>query len=159
MQLVHMCIAGGATFGPSSPFDNRIHPQQKQMPGKEKATEQQTLVVERIKQYPGLQQVDRAVMVLVPGKHFPQLTLAEQKVDYEGTAVEHGLRHAFGLYRKAWGLAHTGAQHLLHRLRLVRAPLAVPDSGMLVLACAVACSLSFNVIFSLCISSSSPPSS
>ena len=37
------------------------------------ATTQQTLGVEVIKQYPGLQQVERAVKVMVPGKHFPQL--------------------------------------------------------------------------------------
>ena len=41
---------------------------------------------EVIKQYPGPQQVQRAVKVNVPGKHFPQLQPAEQKVDYEGTA-------------------------------------------------------------------------
>ena len=80
------------------------------MSAAKKATQQQTLnhQIERIKQYPGQQQVDRAVKVDVPGKHFPQLTTAEQKLDYEGTAVEHGQRHAFGLHRKAWGSAHTG---------------------------------------------------
>ena len=35
---------------------------------------QQSLDVERIRQHPGQQQVDRAVKVdVVPGKHFPQL--------------------------------------------------------------------------------------
>ena len=78
------------------------------MSAAKKATQQPSLGFESIKQYPGLQQVDRAVKVLVPGKHFPQLTSAEQNVYYEGTAVEHGLRHPFGLHRKAWGAAHTG---------------------------------------------------
>ena len=80
------------------------------MSAAKKATQQQTLnhQIERIKQYPGQQQVDRAVKVDVPGKHLPQLTPAEQKLDYEGTAVEHGQRHTFGLHRKAWGAAHTG---------------------------------------------------
>ena len=78
------------------------------MSAAKKATQQPTLEIERITKYPGQQQVDRAVKVDVPGKHFPQLTPAEQKLDYEGTAVEHGQRHAFGLHRKAWGAAHTG---------------------------------------------------
>jgi len=46
---------------------------------------QGALEIERIKQYPGLQQVQRAVVVNVPGKYFPQLQAAEQKVDYSGT--------------------------------------------------------------------------
>ena len=73
------------------------------------ATAQQSLLeVERIRQYPGQQQVDRAVTVGVPGKHFPQLSPAEQRIDYEGTAVEYAPRHKFSVHRKAWGPAHTG---------------------------------------------------
>ena len=49
---------------------------------------QQSLEVERIKQYPGPVQVTRAVKVKVPGKHFPQLQPAEQRLSYVGTAVE-----------------------------------------------------------------------
>ena len=37
------------------------------------AAVQQSLDVERIRQHPGQHQVDRAVKVDVPGKHFPQL--------------------------------------------------------------------------------------
>ena len=73
-----------------------------------KATVQPKLNVEVVKQYPGQQQVDRAVKVMVPGRHFPQLEESEQRVNYEGTAVEHRQRHAFGIHRKAWGAAHTG---------------------------------------------------
>ena len=65
-------------------------------------------VVERIRQHPGQQQVDRAVKVDVPGKHFPQLQAAEQKIDYAGTAVEYAERHKFSIHRKAWGNAHVG---------------------------------------------------
>ena len=54
---------------------------------------QGALEIERIKQYPGLQQVQRAVVVNVPGKHFPQLQAAEQKVDYSGT--RYGRRAEF----------------------------------------------------------------
>ena len=36
------------------------------------------------------------------------LSAAEQAVSYKGTAVEHALRHSFGIHRKAWGAAHTG---------------------------------------------------
>ena len=78
------------------------------MPPAQKTAVQQSLNVEIIKQYPGQQQVDRGVKVNVPGRHFPQLEAAEQRVDYEGTAVEHRLRHQFGIHRKAWGAAHTG---------------------------------------------------
>ena len=67
-----------------------------------KATVQPKLNVEVVKQYPGQQQVDRAVKVMVPGRHFPQLEESEQRVNYEGTAVEHRQRHAFGIHRKAW---------------------------------------------------------
>jgi hypothetical protein len=56
---------------------------------------QMTLEVERIRQHPGPQQVQRAVVVNVPGKHFPQLQVAEQKVEYPGTAVEFKERHSF----------------------------------------------------------------
>ena len=61
-----------------------------------------------IKQYPGPLTVSRAVKVDVPGKHFPQLTGAEQKASYTGTAVEFTERHTFARHLKAWGAAHTG---------------------------------------------------
>ena len=56
---------------------------------KQAAAVQQSLndVVERMRQHPGQQQVDRAVKVDVPGKHFPQLQAAEQKIDYAETAL------------------------------------------------------------------------
>jgi hypothetical protein len=60
------------------------------------------------KQHPGPQQVQRAVKVSVPGKHFPQLQPSEQKVDYEGTAVEFAEKHKFPKHGKAWGAEHTG---------------------------------------------------
>ena len=44
----------------------------------------------------------------MPGKHFPQLQPAEQKVDYEGTAMEHAERHQFASHARAWGAAHKG---------------------------------------------------
>ena len=37
-------------------------------------------------------------MVDVPGKHFPQLTGAEQNASYAGTAVEFTERHMFARY-------------------------------------------------------------
>ena len=64
--------------------------------------------VERVKQYPGLQQVMRKVKVDVPGKHFSGLQAAEQKKMYSGTAVEYAERHSFDRHLKAWGAAHTG---------------------------------------------------
>jgi hypothetical protein len=73
-----------------------------------KATTQAALDVEIIKQHPGPVQVQRAVKVMVPGKHFPQLQPSEQKVDYEGTATEYADRHKFEKHGKAWGGAHTG---------------------------------------------------
>jgi len=51
-----------------------------------------------IKQYPGPLTVSRAVKVDVPGKHFPQLTGAEQNASYAGTAVEFTERHTFARY-------------------------------------------------------------
>jgi hypothetical protein len=69
-----------------------------------KATTQTALEVEIIKQYPGPQQVQRAVKVNVPGKHFPQLQPAEQKVDYEGVATEFSEKHKFAQHAKAWGI-------------------------------------------------------
>ena len=68
----------------------------------------QDMDVAVIKQYPGQQQVDRAVKVKVPGKHFPSLTLSEQREFYEVTAVEYTERHRFAAHNKAWGAAHTG---------------------------------------------------
>ena len=64
--------------------------------------------VEPIRQYPGQQQVDRAVQLNVPGKHFPGLTANEQKADYQGTAAEYQERHDFERHQKAWGAAHKG---------------------------------------------------
>ena len=66
---------------------------------------QGTLTVDVIKQYPGPQQVARAVKVNVPGKHFPQLQPSEQKVDYEATAVDCAEKHKFVQHAKAWGAA------------------------------------------------------
>lgn len=71
-------------------------------------TKQTALAVDVIKQYPGPQQVKRAVKVKVPGKHFPGLQPAEQKVEYEATAVDYAERHKFTQHLKAWGAAHTG---------------------------------------------------
>ena len=75
---------------------------------KQAAAVQQSLndVVERIRQHPGQQQVDRAVKVDVPDKHFPHVQAAEQKIDYARTAVEYAERHKFIIHRKAWGNAH-----------------------------------------------------
>ena len=64
--------------------------------------------VQPVKQHPGQQQVDRRVKVNVPGRHFPQLTSAEQKNEYEGEAVEYRERQRFERHSKAWGAAHTG---------------------------------------------------
>ena len=61
-----------------------------------------------IKQYPGQVQVNRAVKVKVPGKHFSGLTAPEQKLDYWATAVEYRERYQFERHNKAWGAAHTG---------------------------------------------------
>ena len=64
--------------------------------------------VTSIKQYTGQQQVTRRVKVDVPGKHFTQLTAAEQALSYSGEAVEYKERHQFQRHAKAWGVAHTG---------------------------------------------------
>ena len=66
------------------------------------------MVVEHIRQFAGPPQVARSVKVQVPGKHFPGLSPAEQKVFYEGTAVDYAERHKFAVHHKAWGMAHTG---------------------------------------------------
>ena len=68
----------------------------------------QSMGMDVIKQYPGPLTVSRAVKVDVPGKHFPQLTGAEQNASYTGTAVEFTERHTFARHGKAWGAAHTG---------------------------------------------------
>ena len=47
-------------------------------------------------------------MVDVPGKHFPQLTGAEQNASYAGTAVEFTERHTFVRHGKACGAARRG---------------------------------------------------
>ena len=73
-----------------------------------RALQQQALQVDVIKQHPGPQQIKRAVKVNVPGKHFPGLQPAEQKVAYEGTAVDYAERHKFTQHLKAWGAGHTG---------------------------------------------------
>ena len=44
---------------------------------------------EPIKQHPGQIQVDRAVVVDVPGKHFHNLTPAEAKLSYTAEAKEY----------------------------------------------------------------------
>lgn len=66
-----------------------------------KTTKQTALSVEIVKKHPGPVQVTRRVKVNVPGKHFPQLTAAEQAADYEGTAVEFCERHSFPRHLKA----------------------------------------------------------
>ena len=53
----------------------------------------QTMGMDVIKQYPGPLTVSRAVKVDVPGKHFPQLTGAEQNASYAGTAVEFTVKY------------------------------------------------------------------
>ena len=52
--------------------------------------------VDHIKQYPGPVQVTHSEYVTVPGKHFPQLTTAEQHRFYKGTAVESADWHSEG---------------------------------------------------------------
>ena len=75
-----------------------------------------------IRQHPGPVQVTRRVKVQVPGKHFPQLSAAEQAVAYWGTAIEYKERHAFAVHRKAWGGAHTGPGiRFLHTTRAASA--------------------------------------
>ena len=64
--------------------------------------------VEPIKQYPGQVQVNHAVKVEAPGRHFTGLTAAEQKAEYTVTAVEYQERHPFERHQKAWGAPHTG---------------------------------------------------
>ena len=61
-----------------------------------------------LKQYPGQQQVDRAVEVSVPGRFFHWLPAADQKNNFTGSAIEFRDRHDFERHR-AWGVAHTGA--------------------------------------------------
>ena len=70
---------------------------------------QAQLEVERIRQYPcQIQAVRIKVKVQVPGKHFSQLTAAEQRLLFEGTAAEFAERHKFAQHHKGWGSAHTG---------------------------------------------------
>ena len=71
-------------------------------------TTQTELGITAIKQYSGQQQVQRKVVVNVPGKHFPSLQAAEQKAFYPGTCVEYAERHKFDRHLMAWGQAHTG---------------------------------------------------
>ena len=89
---------------------------------------QSMLAVEIIKQHPGPQQVERAVKVNVPGKHFPGLHPAEQKIDYEGTAVEFAHRHALPRHLRAWGAPHTGPGIRLTASRASRTP-STPITG------------------------------
>ena len=56
----------------------------------------QEMSVDHIKQYPGPVQVTHSEYVTVPGKHFPQLTTAEQHRFYKGTAVESANWHSEG---------------------------------------------------------------
>ena len=60
-----------------------------------------------IKQYKGQAQVDRGVKVKSPGRHYNNLTAAEQAVDYWAQAVEFQERHSFGQHR-SWGARQTG---------------------------------------------------
>ena len=69
------------------------------------ATTQSALQVDVIKQYGGLVTIQRRVKVKVPGKHFPQLQPAGQRVEYEGEAIEFVERHVFPKHVKAWGAA------------------------------------------------------
>ena len=69
---------------------------------------------------PGPVQVARMVQLKVPGKHFPNLTAAEQKELYDGTAVEYAERHKFAQHLKAWGVWQVhGRGHVLLR-RMVK---------------------------------------
>ena len=77
------------------------------------------LSVDHIRQHKGQPQVDRGVKVQVPGKHFPGLQPAEQKVLYEGTAIEHAERHKFLQHHKAW-VARTRALVSASCARLTR---------------------------------------
>lgn len=43
-----------------------------------------------------------------PGKFFPALQAAEQKVDYDVEAIEFMEKHKFAAHAKGWGAAHTG---------------------------------------------------
>ena len=63
--------------------------------------------VEAIKQHPGQKQVDRAVVVAAPGKHFAWLSETDKKKFYDGVATEYRERYQFERH-KAWGAAHKG---------------------------------------------------
>ena len=76
-------------------------------PTSTQSTTLQTMGMDVIKQYPGPLPVSRAVKVDVPGKHFPQLTGAEQNASYPGTAVEFTERHTFVRHGKAPGAPRT----------------------------------------------------
>ena len=78
------------------------------MPKDAQPTTQGKMLVDHIKQHPGPVQVTRSVYVNVPGKHFPQLTGAEQLLFYKGTAVESAEKHKFPRHLKAWGAEHSG---------------------------------------------------
>ena len=54
----------------------------------------QSMGMDVIKQYPGPLTVSRAVKVDVPGKHFPQLTGAEQNASYAHREGDHRALHA-----------------------------------------------------------------
>ena len=54
---------------------------------------QSALSVDVVKQYSGQMQVDRRVIVNIPGKFFPSLTGAEQAALYPGEPVEYQERH------------------------------------------------------------------
>ena len=69
---------------------------------------QPRMVVEHIPQYPGPLQVTPSVYTMVPGKHFPNLSLTEQGEFYKGTAVESAEKHVFPRHLKASGAPHSG---------------------------------------------------
>ena len=66
------------------------------------------IFIEPTKQYPGQQQVERAVIVDVPGKHFTFLTPTDKRKSYKATAVEYRKRYPFERHNQARGAAHTG---------------------------------------------------
>ena len=63
--------------------------------------------VEAIRQHPGQKQVDRAVVVAAPGKHFSWLSDADKKKSYDGVPTEYRERFPFDR-NKSWGQAHKG---------------------------------------------------
>ena len=62
-------------------------------PAATRPQKQSALSIDVVKQYPGQLQVDRRVVVQIPGKFFPSLTGAEQAALYPGEPVEYQERH------------------------------------------------------------------